>query len=63
MNKDKQNLLEARKHQLANMSEMVDELRDENESLKRDNFLLSEARKKLLVEEETLDMRLNSVLK
>lgn len=45
------------------MSEMVDELRDENESLKRDNFLLSEARKKLLVEEETLNMRLNSVLK
>lgn len=63
MNKDKQNLLEARKHQLANMSEMVDELRDENESLKRDNFLLSEVRKKLLVEEETLNMRLNSVLK
>lgn len=63
MSDDKQKLLEIRKAQLASMSEMVDSLRDENDRLKADNKVLSEARHKLVMEEETLDMRLKSVLR
>ena len=63
MSDDKAKLLGVRKSQLDSMSEMVESLREENNKLKKDNEVLSEIRGKLSVEEETLDIRLKSILR
>ena len=42
---------------------MVEGMRKENEKLKTDNRTLSEKRTQLTIEEETLDIRLKTILR
>jgi FtsZ-binding cell division protein ZapB len=63
MSQDKQKLLEIRKNQLASLGEMVKSLKEETDKLKKDNEQLSHERTRLQNEEETLDVRLKSILR
>ena len=47
MSEDQKKLLGVRRNQLDSMSQMVDSLRDENEKLKGDHKMLSEAFEKM----------------
>ena len=63
MSEDKKKLLDIRREQLRSLSEVVGSLREDHKHLQQDNLLLSQTTEHLLREEETLDLRLKSVLR
>lgn len=63
MNADASKLLEIRKGQLNSLKQVIDNLVQDNNKLSSVNKSLKSEKEKLCSEEETLDIRLKSILK